>query len=130
MTLTIYRREFQTVLDIVQLGDNLIQCVEAVKPLAIVLQLPLKNPSFFPSNMPVDPFVFHAELGNFVSHALTHERETNEKLDTVAKVSKLSEVFKSAFPLTNKAYRLLMTAPVTVAKGGFPFSAKCRAIDV
>ena len=61
--------------------------------------------------MPVDPFVLHAEFDNFfVSHALTHERLINEKLDTVAKVSKLSEVFKSAFPLTNKAYRLLMTS--------------------
>ena len=68
--------------------------------------------------MPIDLFVLHAEFGifDFVSHALTHERETNEKPDTVAKVSKLSEVFKSAFPLTNKAYRLPMTAPVTVAK--------------
>ena len=116
-----YRREFKTVLDIqiVQLGDNLIQCFEAVKPLATVLQPPLKNLNFkdvqelvslFPSNMPVDPFVLHAEFDNFVSHALTHEREINEKLDTVA------EVFKSAVPLTNKAYRRLMTAPVTVAK--------------
>ena len=128
-----YRREFKTVLDIqiVQLGDNLIQCFEAVKPLATVLQPPLKNPNFqdvqelvslFPSNMPVDPFVLHAEFDNFVSHALTHEREINKKLDTVAKVSKLSEVFKSAFPLTNKAYRLLMMAPVTVAKDERTFS--------
>ena len=66
--------------------------------------------------MPVDPFVLHAEFDNFVSHALTHEHEINEKLDTVAKVSKLSEVFKTAFSLTNKAYRLLVTAPVRVAK--------------
>ena len=99
-----YRREFKTVLDIqiVQLGDNLIQCFEAFKPLATVLQPPLKNPKFqdvqelvslFPSNMPVDPFVLHAEFDNFVCHALTHEREINEKLDTVAKVSKLCEVF-------------------------------------
>ena len=128
-----YRREFKTVLDtqIIQLGDNLIQCFEAVKPLATVLQPPLKQPniedvqelvSLFPSNMPVDPFVLHAEFGNFVSHALTHERQENKKLDTVADVSKLSEVFKSAFPLTNKAYRLLMTAPVTVAKDERTFS--------
>ena len=108
--LQFYRREFKTVLhvQIVQLGDNLIQCYEAVKPLATVLQIPLKDVqeivSLFPSNMPIDPFVLHAEFRNFVSHALTHEREINEKLDTVAKVSKLSKVFKSGFPLTNKAY--------------------------
>jgi hypothetical protein len=128
-----YRREFKSVLEtqIVQLGENLIQCFEAVKPLATVLQPPLKHPDFkdvqelvslFPSNIPVDPFVLYAEFGNFVSHALTHERQTNEKLDTVAKVAKLSEDFKSAFPLTNKAYRLLLTAPVTVAKDERTFS--------
>ena len=108
-----YRREFKTVLDIqiVQLGNNLIQCFEAVTPLATVLQAPLKNPNFqdvqelvslFPSNMPVDPFVLHAEFDNFVSHALTHEREINEKLDTVAKVSKLSEVLSQHFRLLTK----------------------------
>ncbi len=128
-----YRREFKSVLEtqIVQLGENLIQCFEAVKPLATVLQPPLKHPDFkdvqelvslFPSNIPVDPFVLHAEFGNFVSHALTHEHQTNEKLDTVAKVAKLSEDFKSAFPLTNKAYRLLLMAPVTVAKDERTFS--------
>jgi hypothetical protein len=101
-----YRSEFKSVLEtqIIQLGDNLIQCFEAVKPLATVLQPPLKHPEFkdvqefvslFPSNIPVDPFVLHAEFGNFVSHALiTHERQTNEKLDTVAKVGKLAEGFK------------------------------------
>lgn len=128
-----YRQELKSVLDtqIIQLGDNLIQCFEAVKPLATVLQPPLQQPKFedvqelvclFPSNMPVDPFVLHAEFGNFIVHALAHERENNEKLDTVAKVAKHSEVFKSAFPLTNKAYRLLLTAPVTVAKDERTFS--------
>ena len=110
--LQFYRREFKTVLDtqIIQLGDNLIQCFEAVKPLATVLQPPLQQPNIedvqelvrlFPSNMPVDPFVLHAEFDNFVSHALIH-RQTNEKLDTVAKVSKLSEVFKSVSRLPTK----------------------------
>ena len=43
-----YRREFKTVLDvqIVQLGDNLIQCLEAVKPLATVLQHHRRIPTF------------------------------------------------------------------------------------
>ena len=69
-----YRSEFKSVLEtqIIQLGDNLIQCFEAVKPLATVLQPPLKHPDFkdvqefvslFPSNIPVDPFVLHAEFG-------------------------------------------------------------------
>ena len=108
------------------MGDNLIECFEAVKPLSTVLQPPLKDiqeiVSLFPSSMPVDSFVLHAEFGNFVSLALTHDREINEKQDTVAKVSKLSKVFKSGFPLTNKAYRLLMTAPGTVAKDERAFS--------
>ena len=48
MTMQFYRREFKFVLEkqIFQLGDNLIQCFEAVKPLATVLQTPLKHPDF------------------------------------------------------------------------------------
>ena len=89
MTMQFYRREFKFVLEkqIFQLGDNLIQCFEAVKPLATVLQTPLKHSDFkdvqelvslFPSNIPVDPFVLHAEFGNFVSHAL-HDTRTSDK---------------------------------------------------
>ena len=37
--------------------------------------------SLFSSNMPVHPFVLHAEFGNIVTHALTHEREIIDKLD-------------------------------------------------
>jgi hypothetical protein len=113
MTMQFYRREFKFVLEtqiISHLGDNLIQCFEAVKPLATVLPGPchLGGPgmeggpnfgihppqpetgwhgpwhgpqevvSLFSSNIPVDPFVLHAEFGNFVSHAL-HDTRTSDK---------------------------------------------------
>ena len=124
-----YRQEFTKVLDtqIVQFGNNLAQCLQAVKPLATVLQPPLQQPKLedvnevvqlFPSNMPVDPFALHAEFGNFVSHV----QLKNKKFDSLADAASFSEEWKTAFPLTNKAFRLLMTAPVTVAKDERTFS--------
>ena len=57
-------------------------------------------------------FVFQAEFHNFVSYVDL----TRTKLESLAEAAKFSEVCKSAFPLTNRAFRLLMTAPVTVAR--------------
>ena len=62
--------------------------------------------------MEVDPYSFHAEFGNFVSYS----ELTNTKFSSLYDTAKFSSKFKSAFPLTNYAYRLLLTAPVTVAK--------------
>ncbi len=124
-----YRCEFKKVLDTqnVQFGDNLAQCLQAVKPLATVLQPPLQQPKLedinelvklFPSNMPVDPFALHAEFGNLVSYVQLKKK----RFDSLANAAVFSEGLKSAFPLTNKAFRLLITAPVTVAKDERTFS--------
>jgi D-ribose pyranose/furanose isomerase RbsD len=124
-----YLREFKKVLDvqIVQFGDNLAQCLQAVKPLATVLQPPLKQPNLadisdivdlFPSNMTIDAVVLQAEFENFVSYV----DQTKTKFESLAEAAKFSEDCKSAFPLTNKAFRLIMTAPVTVAKDERTFS--------
>ena len=66
----------------------------------------------------MDPYSFHAEFGNFVSCS----ELTNTKFSSLYDTAKFSSKFKSAFPLTNNAYRLLLTAPVTVAKDERSFS--------
>ena len=93
----------------------------------IVLQSPLKQPNLediselvklFPSKMSVDSVVLQAEFHNFVSYVDL----TKTKLESQAETAKFSEVCKSAFPLTNRAFRLLITAPVTVAQDERTFS--------
>ena len=66
----------------------------------------------------MDPYSFHAEFGNFVSYS----ELTNTKFSSLYDTAKFSSKFKSAFPLTNNAYRLLLTAPITVAKDERSFS--------
>ena len=107
-------------------GD-LTQCLQAVRPLATVLQPPLKQPNLednselvklFPSKMSVDSELLQAEFRNFVSYADL----TKTQLESLAEAAKFSEVSKSAFPLTNRAFRLLKMAPVTVAQDERTFS--------
>ena len=106
---------------VTKLGDNLVVCVHAVEPIAKILQPPLQQPNLedifemakqFAPTMEVDPYSFHAEFGNFVSFS----ELTNTIFSSLYDIAKFSSKFKSAFPLTNNAYRLLLTAPVTVAK--------------
>ena len=118
-----YRKEFHEVLNVLitKLGDNLVVCLHAVEPITKILQPPLQKPNLedifemaklFPPTMEVDLYSFHAEFGNFVSYS----ELTNTKFSSLYDAAKFSSKFKSAFPLTNNAYRLLLTAPVTVAK--------------
>ena len=104
-----------------KLGDNLVVCLHAVEPIAKNLQQPLQQPNsedifemakLFPPTMEVDPYSFHAESLETVSYS----ELTNSKFSSLYDTAKLSSKFKSAFPLTNNAHRLLLTAPVTVAK--------------
>ena len=53
-----------------------------------------------------------ADTSNFVSYS----ELTNTRFSSLYDTAKFSSKFKSAFPLTNNAYSLLLTAPVTVAK--------------
>ena len=118
-----FYRKFHEVLNVLitKLGDNLVICLHAVEPFAKILQPPLQQPNLedifemaklFPPTMEVDPYSFYAEFGNFVSYS----ESTNTKFSSLYDTAKFSSKFKSAFPLTNNAYRLLLTAPVTVAK--------------
>ena len=66
----------------------------------------------------MDSYSFHAEFGNFVSYS----ELTNTKFSSLYDTAEFSSKFKSAFPLTNNAYRQLLTAPVTDAKDERSFS--------
>ena len=111
---------------ITKLGDNFVVCLHAVEP-AKIPQPPLQQPTLedifemaklFPPTMEVDPYSFHTEFGNLVSYLDL----TTTKFSSLYDTAKFSSKFKSAFPLTNNAYRLLLTAPVTVAKDERSFS--------
>ena len=125
-----YRKEFHEVLNvlIIKLGDNLVVCLHTVEPIAKILQQPLQQPDLedafemaklFPPTIEVDPYSFHAEFGNFVSHS----ELTNTKFSSLYDTAKFSSKFKSS-PITNNAYRLLLTASVTVAKDERSFSRR------
>ena len=66
----------------------------------------------------MDSYSFHAEFGNFISYS----ELTNTKFSSLYDTAKFSSKFKSAFPLTNNAYRQLLTPPVTDAKDERSFS--------
>ena len=129
-----YRMEFNKFLDLVitEYGDNLNSCLEKIKPLVIVLKLPVSIPAiddikalveFFPRTIEIDPYVLHAEFSIFVAHvdALILQYP-DRSFNTLAEIANYSEERKSVFPLTNKCYHLLMTIPVSVAKDERTFS--------
>ena len=98
-----YRKEFHEVLNvlIIKLGDNLVVCLHAVEPIAKILQQPLQQPNLedafemaklFPLTIEVNPYSFHAELGNFVSYS----EWTNTKFSSLYDTAKFSSKFKSS----------------------------------
>ena len=102
-------------------------CLQIVKPLAAVLQPLLKNPSLedvhqlvklFPDKMSMDSFAFISEMENF----LRYSEMTRKNFKSLAEAAIFSEEMKGTVSLTNRAYRLLLTAPVTVAKDERVFS--------
>ncbi len=112
---------------IAQFRDNLAVCLQAVRLLAKILQTLLQEANLdeiselvqlFPQDTTIDLFALESEFSHFLSHA----QLTNQKLHSISEAAKFSKKWKSAFPLTNKAYRLLLTAPVTVAKVERSFS--------
>ena len=72
----------------------------------------------FPLKMSVDSVLLQAEIHNFVSYVDL----TKTKLESLAEAAKFLWVCKSAFPLRNGAFRLLMTAPVTPSQDDRTFS--------
>ena len=121
-----YRKEFKAVLDtqISTFTDVLENCVATIKPLFDALQPGKEPPSlqtyealanFHPENGRPDPNALMSEVETFTLH-------TKADVKDIFGAAKKAEEMKSVFPMTNRAYRLVLTAPVTVAKDERTFS--------
>ena len=117
-----YRQCMIAVLDslITEYRDNTKDCLKKIEPLAVVLQPPMTKPSFelvenvvglFPPSVTVDPFSLAAELEVFVDIV----NETEESRKTVHNAEKIAFENKEIFPNVYRCYKLLFTAPVSVA---------------
>ena len=93
-------------MQIVEFGENLSLCIQIVKPLAAVLQPPLKNWSLedveqlvklFPDKMPMDSFAFISEMENF----LRYSEMTRKNFKSLSEAAIFSEEMKGTFPLIN-----------------------------
>ncbi|CAB3993102.1 zinc finger MYM-type 1-like, partial [Paramuricea clavata] len=107
-----YRKEFKAVLDsqINTFTDVLENCVATIKPLFQALQ-PGQEPSSIQTFEALAKF--HPDKDRPDPDALMSEIET---------AAKKAEEMKLVFPLTNRSFRLVLTAPVTVAKDEQTFS--------
>ena len=125
---TFYDREFKAVLDIFieQYKENLEKCLEKVRSLFTILLPPLRSDheddvfndllGLFPKNTP-DIAAFIAEFEIFVS-AISEKSGIN----TFKEAAEQAEKMRRIFPITNRIYRLALTAPVTVAQNERTFS--------
>lgn len=117
-----YRKCMIEVLDslITEYRDNTKNCLQKIKPLAVVLQPPLTTPSvqqveevvnLFPPSVKVDPLSLSAEFEVFTSIVT----QRNEQCKTVDEAGKIAFDNKEIFPNIYRCYKLLFTAPVSVA---------------
>ena len=119
---TNYRKCMIEVLDslIREYRDNIKSCLQKIKPLAVILQPPLTKPNFeqvekvtelFPPSISVDCMSQYAELEIFVNFV----NETEKECKTVHDAGNTAFKNKEIFPNVYKCYKLLFTAPVSVA---------------
>ena len=117
-----YRKCMIEVLDslITEYRDNIRDCLEKIKPLAVILQPPMTQPMFeqvelvaglFPPSVTVDSSSLAAELEIFVNFVT----ETEETCKTVDGAGKIAFENRIIFPNVYRCYKLLFTAPVSVA---------------
>ncbi|XP_046846763.1 uncharacterized protein LOC124440410 [Xenia sp. Carnegie-2017] len=126
-----YRKEMYLVLDslITEYTDNIKDYIDKIKPLGESLQLPLERPMaetvnemcslFPPAVKDVDAEILLSELeifNNIVSSQLKSEPKSLQDVALFAFKQ------KSVFPTVCKAYQLLLTTPVSVAKDERCFS--------
>ena len=126
---TFYRREFKAVLDtqISFLSEVYLNCCKTVQPITECLGLNKDKPklenfqalaSFFPEEIRPDPETLMSEVAVFRSFV----EAKNKGFILMSDIGKFANENKAAFPLTANAYRLALTAPVTVAKNERSFS--------
>ena len=108
---TFYDREFKAVLDILieQYKENLEKCLEKSRSLFTILLPPLRSDhedDVFNDITP-DIAAFITEFEIFVN-AISEKSGVNT-------FKQAAEKMRHIFPITNRIYRLALTAPVTVA---------------
>ena len=123
---TFYDREFKAVLDILieQYKENLEKCLEKLRSLFTILLPPLRsdheddvfNDLLSPNNTP-DIAAFITEFEIFVN-AISEKSGVN----TFKEAAEQAEKMRRIFPITNRIYRLALTAPVTVVQKERTFS--------
>ena len=124
-----YRKWMCEVLDslIRENRENMEQCLEKMKPLAEILQPPLTEltrehlesvSKLFLSSVSVDPEYLYAEFSVFENIV----NSENKSCKTVHDVADVAYRNKSILPAVYKCFKLLLTAPVTVAKTERTFS--------
>lgn len=105
--------------------DNVKVCLGKIKPLADGLQPPVKTPTketvdgicnLFPPACKVESDVLLSELDIFSVMV------SSEQPSSVQEAAKYAHENQKTFPTVYKAYRLLLTAPVSVAKDERTFS--------
>ena len=114
-----YRKSTIEVLDslITEYKDNTRNCLEKIKPLAQVLQPPIAVPTLQPSII-VDPECLAAEFEVF-SNILSSGKESCESVRDACEFAYRKRLI---FPAIYHCFKLLFTAPVTVAKNERSFS--------
>ena len=124
-----YRKEFKAVLD-TQIGTYTEvhnNSKETTRPLidtlhpekkATPLNLFEELTEFFPPDQKPDPEALMSEMEIFRCHLSSDSYSVKHILN----VARIAEEQKSVFPLANKAYRLALSAPMTVAKDERTFS--------
>ena len=90
-----------------ELKSNLVQCLEAVEPLANVLFPPVKDPALpdinqiinlFPSTAIMDPIALQAEITKLFEHL----EMKGLKLGSIAEMARFTKEWKNIFPLSTK----------------------------
>lgn len=124
-----YRKEFKAVLD-TQIGrytevhnyskETTRPVIDTLHPEKKVTPLDLfeELAEFFPLNQRPDPEALMSEIEIFRCHLGSN----SDSVKDISDAARIAEERKSVFPLANKAYRLALTAPVTVAKDERTFS--------
>jgi hypothetical protein len=123
-----YRKEFKGVLDVLisQFRDKMQPTLNVIAPIAHALQVPLHEPSpeiiqklaeMFPNDM--DAGVLEAELEVF-KNIVDHKEEL--KNGSMNNIVQFAYEQRKTLPLTWKAYQLMLTAPISVARDERTFS--------
>ena len=126
-----FRKEFKCVLDVLvtQLREKMQPTLDVIAPLSRILQCPLHEAlpadiktvaEMMPGN--VDSEVLAAELEVFANILSNSQEPSEDKLTNGGRVIQFAHDQRAILPLTWKLYKLMLTAPISVAKDERTFS--------